>query len=64
MTTGAVMVLILGQSGKIPKDRSWAKVKIMMSKVDQFLDSLINYDKENIPNNVLVAIEPYLKVIF
>ena len=62
MTSGAVMVLILGQSGKIPKDRSWAKVKIMMNKVDQFLDSLINYEKENIPQNVLVALEPYLKV--
>ena len=61
MTSGAVMVLILGQSGKIPKDRSWAKVKIMMNKVDQFLDSLINYEKENIPQNVLVALEPYLK---
>ena len=61
MTLGAVMVLILGQSGKIPKDRSWAKIKIMMAKVDQFLDSLINYEKENIPQNVLVALEPYLK---
>merc|ERR1719317_402950 len=55
------MVLILGQSGKIPKDRSWAKIKMMMAKVDQFLDSLINYEKENIPQNVLVALEPYLK---
>ena len=61
MTLGAVMVLILGQSGKIPKDRSWAKIKMMMAKVDQFLDSLINYEKENIPQNVLVALEPYLK---
>ena len=61
MVTGAVMVLILGQSGKIPKDRSWAKVKIMMNKVDQFLDSLINYEKENISQSVLTALEPYLK---
>ena len=61
MVTGAVMVLIEGGGGKIPKDRSWAKVKIMMNKVDQFLDSLINYDKENIHPNVLVAMEPYIK---
>ena len=61
MVTGAVMVLIQGQAGKIPKDRSWAKVKIMMAKVDQFLDSLVNYEKENIPNNVLVAMDMYLK---
>ena len=61
MVTGAVMVLIEGGGGKIPKDRSWAKIKIMMNKVDQFLDSLINYDKENIHPNVLVAMEPYIK---
>ena len=60
MVTGAVMVLVLGQHGKVPKDRSWPKVKAMMGKVDQFLDSLVNYQKENIHPNVLVALEPYL----
>ena len=40
--------------------RSWAKVKAMMAKVDQFLDFLVNYDKENIPSVVLQALEPYL----
>ena len=62
MATGAVMFLVLGQAtGKISKDRSWLKVKIMMAKVDQFQESLINYEKENIPNNVFAAIRPYLK---
>jgi len=28
--------------------------------VDGFLDSLINYDKENIPDACLKALEPYL----
>ena len=42
-------------------DRSWAKVKVMMAKVDQFLDSLVNYDKENINPNILTALEVYLK---
>ena len=60
MVTGAVMVLVLGQHGKVPRDRSWPKVKAMMGKVDQFLDSLVNYQKENIHPNVLVALEPYL----
>ena len=60
MVSGAVMVLFIGQNGKVPKDRSWAKVKAMMGKVDQFLDGLINYQKENIHPNVLVALEPYL----
>ena len=61
MVLGAVMVLIIGQQGKIPKDRSWAKIKLMMAKVDHFLDSLVSYEKENIPQSVLVALEPYLK---
>ncbi|KAL6263152.1 hypothetical protein P5V15_005953 [Pogonomyrmex californicus] len=58
--TAAVMVL-LAPSGKVPKDRSWKAAKIMMAKVDTFLDSLINYDKENIHPEVIKAIQPYLK---
>ena len=34
--TAAVMVL-LAHNGKIPKDRSWAKAKVMMSKVKHTL---------------------------
>ena len=60
MVTGAVMVLMEGQKGKIPKDRSWPKVKVMMAKVDKFLDDLINYDKENIHPNILTALQMYL----
>ena len=33
----------------------------MMNKVDQFLESLIKYDKENIHPNILTALEMYLK---
>lgn len=29
-------------------------------QVDQFLDSLINFDKENIADNNLKAVRPYL----
>lgn len=32
-----------------------------MAKVDMFLESLINYDKENIHPDVIKAIQPYLK---
>ena len=56
----AVMVL-LSTTGKIPRDRSWQKAKIMMQKIDQFLESLVNYDKENIHPNIITALEPYLK---
>ncbi|XP_018327462.1 dynein beta chain, ciliary [Agrilus planipennis] len=58
--TAAVMVL-LAPASKIPKDRSWKSAKLMMAKVDNFLDSLINYDKENIHPEIIKAIEPYLK---
>ncbi len=30
-------------------------------QIDQFLESLVNYDKENIHPNIIVALEPYLK---
>lgn len=57
--TAAVMVL-MAPAAKIPKDRSWNNAKVMMAKVDQFLDSLIHFDKENIQDANLKAIEPYL----
>ena len=33
----------------------------MMQKIDQFLESLVHYDKENIHPNIITALEPYLK---
>ncbi|CAG5911397.1 unnamed protein product [Menidia menidia] len=58
--TAAVMVL-MAPGGKVPKDRSWKAAKVTMAKVDAFLDSLINFDKENIPEACLKAIRPYLQ---
>ncbi|KAM7371234.1 hypothetical protein PAMP_010722 [Pampus punctatissimus] len=58
--TAAVMVL-MAPGGKVPKDRSWKAAKVMMAKVDAFLDSLINFNKENIPEACLKAIQPYLQ---
>ena len=57
--TAAVMVLC-APANKIPKDRSWNSSKVMMGKVDQFLDSLVNFNKENIHESNLAAIKPYL----
>lgn len=54
-------MVLLAPGGKVPKDRSWKAAKITMAKVDAFLDSLINYNKENIHPEVIKAIEPYLK---
>ncbi|XP_005399408.1 PREDICTED: dynein heavy chain 9, axonemal isoform X2 [Chinchilla lanigera] len=58
--SAAVMVL-MAPGGKVPKDRSWKAAKVTMAKVDSFLDSLINFNKENIHENCLKAIRPYLQ---
>ncbi|KAH0629591.1 hypothetical protein JD844_011790, partial [Phrynosoma platyrhinos] len=58
--TAAVMVL-MAPGGKVPKDRSWKAAKVAMAKVDGFLDSLINFNKENIHENCLRALQPYLQ---
>ena len=57
----AGVLVLLSPSSKIPKDRSWKAGKAMMNKVDQFLDQLLNYDKENIHENNLKAIDAYLE---
>ncbi|XP_057392157.1 dynein axonemal heavy chain 9 [Balaenoptera acutorostrata] len=57
--SAAVMALV-APGGKVPKDRSWKAAKVTMAKVDGFLDSLIHFDKENIHENCLKAIKPYL----
>ncbi|XP_061233427.1 dynein axonemal heavy chain 17 isoform X1 [Neopsephotus bourkii] len=56
--TAAVMVLT-APKGIIPKDRSWKAAKVMMGKVDTFLDALRKYDKEHIPESCLKAFMPY-----
>ncbi|GLG98379.1 Putative dynein heavy chain [Gryllus bimaculatus] len=57
--TAAVLVLF-SQKGKIPKERGWKECKIMMAKVDAFLDNLINYKKENIPPDVVKETKKYI----
>ncbi|XP_048222854.1 dynein axonemal heavy chain 17 [Perognathus longimembris pacificus] len=56
--TAAVMILT-APGGKIPKDKSWKAAKLMMGKVDAFLDSLKKFDKEHIPEACLKAFKPY-----
>ncbi|XP_062979874.1 dynein axonemal heavy chain 11 [Elgaria multicarinata webbii] len=57
----AVMVL-MANKGRIPKDRTWKAARHFMGKVDEFLQALINYDKEHIPENCLKVVkEHYLK---
>ncbi|XP_008947613.1 PREDICTED: dynein heavy chain 9, axonemal-like, partial [Merops nubicus] len=58
--TAAVMVLT-APGGRLPKDRSWKAARVAMAGVDSFLDSLIKFDKENIHENCLKALQPYLQ---
>uniref|UniRef100_A0A8C5TKR5 Dynein axonemal heavy chain 17 n=1 Tax=Malurus cyaneus samueli TaxID=2593467 RepID=A0A8C5TKR5_9PASS len=58
--TAAVMVLT-APAGKIPKDRSWKAARAAMARVDAFLDSLVKFNKENIHENCLKALQPYLQ---
>ncbi|XP_053544923.1 dynein axonemal heavy chain 9 [Bombina bombina] len=58
--TAAVMVLT-APGGKVPKDKSWKAARVVMNKVDGFLDSLVNFNKENIPDSCIKAIQPYLQ---
>ncbi|KAM7359981.1 dynein beta chain, ciliary isoform 2-T2 [Cochliomyia hominivorax] len=56
----AVMVLF-AINGKIPRDRSWKAAKLMMVRVDQFLNDLVNYNKHNIHPNIIEVLQEYLK---
>ncbi|KAM6412695.1 LOW QUALITY PROTEIN: dynein axonemal heavy chain 11 [Pluvialis apricaria] len=58
----AAVRVLLAYKGKVPKDRSCKAAEVCMGKVDDFLQALINYDKEHIPQNcVKVVKEHYLK---
>ncbi|KAM3866414.1 LOW QUALITY PROTEIN: dynein axonemal heavy chain 11 [Diretmus argenteus] len=45
----AAVLVLLAPQGRIPKDRSWKASKVVMSKVDDFLQTLMHFDKEHIP---------------
>lgn len=52
----ACMVLT-APGGRVPKDVSWAAGKKFMGNVDQFLKSLISFDKDNTPENCVTICE-------
>ncbi|KAL0221332.1 hypothetical protein RCL1_001186 [Eukaryota sp. TZLM3-RCL] len=56
-----VVIILLTPPGKpVQKDLSWGAAKKLMNQVDQFLNQLKTYDKENIPANALAAVRSYL----
>ncbi|XP_064007233.1 dynein axonemal heavy chain 9-like isoform X1 [Pogoniulus pusillus] len=57
----AAVLVLLAPGGRIPKDRSWKAAKGAMARADSFLDTLVRFDKENIPESCLKALQPYLQ---
>ncbi|XP_075435754.1 dynein axonemal heavy chain 9 isoform X2 [Ascaphus truei] len=54
-------MVLIAPGGRVPKDRSWKSARVIMNKVDSFLDSLIHFNKENIHENCFKAIQSYLQ---
>ncbi|XP_062848433.1 dynein axonemal heavy chain 11 [Trichomycterus rosablanca] len=52
----AVMVL-LSPHKRIPKDRSWKAARAFMGKLDDFLQALVRYDKEHVPEQCLNVVK-------
>eukprot|EP00879_Flechtneria_rotunda_P029616 GHRR01032042.1.p1 GENE.GHRR01032042.1~~GHRR01032042.1.p1 ORF type:complete len:1612 (+),score=608.41 GHRR01032042.1:122-4837(+) len=53
----AACMTLTASGGKIPKDLTWAAGKKYMGNVDAFLKSLLNFDKDNVPENCVAAVE-------
>ena len=57
VSVAAACLILTAPKGKIPKDLSWNSAKKMMANVDQFLKSLISFDKDNTPENCVEKVE-------
>jgi len=60
VVTVVAAVTCLLTKGKISKDRSWKAGKLTMGDVGGFLNSLLTYDKENIPSDNLREAKVYI----
>ncbi|KAK9886614.1 hypothetical protein WA026_017536 [Henosepilachna vigintioctopunctata] len=57
----AAVLVLFSKKGKIPKERGWKECKMLMGKVDQFMNDLVNYDKENMQPEVVKVVQEYVK---
>ncbi|CAH8851278.1 unnamed protein product [Trichobilharzia szidati] len=63
VTVCSAVMCLFAMDGRLPKDRSWKAAKAgIMSKADQFLSNLVNYDKENMSANSKAAALEYVKM--
>ncbi|KAM3614782.1 uncharacterized protein V6R79_018954 [Siganus canaliculatus] len=62
INVAAAVMVLLAPRGRVPKDRSWKAARAFMGKVDEFLQTLVSYDKENIPESCLTVVkQEYLR---
>nr|XP_054596285.1 dynein axonemal heavy chain 11 [Nothobranchius furzeri] len=62
INVAAAVMVLLAPHGRVPKDRSWKAARAFMGKVDDFLQALVSYDKEHIPESCLAVVkQQYLK---
>lgn len=57
-------MVLTASAGKIPKDVSWNAGKKSMGNVDAFLKSLLNFDKDNIPEKCVETVEKVCTTCF
>ncbi|XP_071372237.1 dynein axonemal heavy chain 11 isoform X2 [Centroberyx affinis] len=62
INVAAAVMVLLAPRGRVPKERSWKAARAFMGKVDDFLQALVSYDKENIPDSCLSVVkQEYLR---
>ncbi|XP_039885510.1 dynein heavy chain 11, axonemal isoform X2 [Simochromis diagramma] len=62
INVAAAVMVLLAPRGRVPKDRSWKAARAFMGKVDDFLQALMSYDKEHIPESCLTVVkQEYLR---
>ncbi|XP_034030917.1 dynein heavy chain 11, axonemal [Thalassophryne amazonica] len=62
INVAAAVMVLLAPRGRVPKDRSWKAARAFMGKVDDFLQVLVSYDKEHIPESCLnIVKQKYLR---
>ncbi|CAF1186132.1 unnamed protein product [Adineta steineri] len=57
----ATIQILLSPPNRVPRDRTWRAAKSMIGDVGVFLNTLLNYDKNHIPESSLKAVEEYLR---
>ena len=55
-----VLILLSSSNKQLRRDLSWKAAKFALSNIGKFLEQLHQFDKDNIPDTVLEAVEQYV----